>query len=148
MLRQDNGPLDPALIIATRIYQAETVLDTDRVYDTLMGELVFLGDLPKRSYWVCINDSGELTLGPGERVARFQLFHEYYELDRTHLIGVDVEEILVPGIASDKGYQQVVDISSDMIYLTGLRDVTFSRIITILRNQYKRAGYVLSQTGP
>ena len=25
--------------------------------------------------------------------------------------------------------------------LTGLRDVTFSRIITILRNTYNRAGY-------
>lgn len=99
------------------------------------------GEFPEHSYWVCINDRGELTLGPGERVARFQLFHEYYELDRTHLLGVDVEEILVPGLDSDKGYQQVVDIRSDMIYLTGLRDVTFSRILTILRNTYKRAGY-------
>ena len=106
-----------------------------------MGELVFLGDLPKRSYWVCINDRGELTLGPGERVARFQLSHEYYELDRTHLLGVDVEEILMPGNASDKGYQQVVDISGDLIYLTGLREVTFNRILSILRNHYKRAGY-------
>ena len=141
MLRQDDGQLDPALITATRIYQAETVLDPDRVYDTLMGELVFLGDLPKRSYWICINDRGELTLGPGERVARFQLSHEYYEPDRTHLLGVDVEEILMPGKASDKGYQQVVDISGDLIYLTGLRDVTFNRILSILRNQYKRAGY-------
>ena len=141
MLRQDNGQLDPALITATRIYQAETVLDPDGVYDYLMEELVLCGELPEHSYWVCINDRGELTLGTGERVARFQIFHRYYALDKTHLIGVDVEEILVPGIASDKGYQQVVDISSDMIYLTGLRDVTFSRIITILRNTYNRAGY-------
>ena len=141
MLRQDNGHLDPALIIATRIYQAETVLDPDGVYDTLMGELVLRGELPEHSYWVCINDRGELTLGPGERVERFQLFHEYYELDRTHLLGVDVEYILVPGKASDKGYQQVVDISSDLIYLTGLREVTFNRILSVLRNHYKRAGY-------
>ena len=141
MLRQDDRPLDPALIIATRIHQAETVLDPDRVYDTLMGELVLRGELPEHSYWVCINDRGELTLGPGERVERFQLFHEYYELDRTHLLGVDVEYILVPGKASDKGYQQVVDISSDLIYLTGLREVTFNRILSVLRNHYKRAGY-------
>jgi hypothetical protein len=141
MLRQEDKQLDPALIAATRIYQAETVLDPDGVYEELMGELVFRGQLPERSYWVSINDRGEVTLGPGERVARFQLLHEYYELDRTHLLGVDVEEILVPGLDSDKGYQQVVDISSNMIYLTGLRDVTFSRIITILRNHYKRAGY-------
>ena len=106
-----------------------------------MGELVFRGQLSERSYWVSINDRGEVTLGPGERVARFQLFHEYYELDRTHLLGVDVEEILVPGTASDKGYQQVVDISGDVMYLTGLRDVTFRRILTILRNTHRRAGY-------
>ena len=141
MLRQDDGQLDPALITATRIYQAETVLDPDRVYETLMGELVFLGDLPKHSYWVSINDRGELTLGPGERVARFHIFHQYYALDKTHLVGVDVEEILVPGLDSDKGYQQVVDISSDLIYLTGLREVTFNRILSVLRNHYKRAGY-------
>ena len=141
MLRQEDQQLDPALITATQIHQAETVLDPDGVYEELMGELVFRGQLPERSYWVSINDRGEVTLGPGERVARFQLLHEYYELDRTHLLGVDVEEILVPGLDSDKGYQQVVDISSDMIYLTGLRDVTFSRILTILRNTYKRAGY-------
>lgn len=141
MLRQEDKQLDPALIAATRIQQAETVLDPDGVYESLMDELVFKGQMPERSYWVSINDRGEVTLGPGERIARFQLFHEYYELDRTHLLGVDVEEILVPGLATDKGYQQVVDISSDLIYLTGLRDVTFSRILTILRNCYKRAGY-------
>ena len=141
MLRQESADVDPALIIATRIYQATTVLDPDGVYETLMSELVFRGELSDRSYWVCINDSGELTLGPGKRVARVKLFHEYYELDKTHLLGVDVEEILVPGKASDKGYQQVVDISSDLIYLTGQREVAFSRILSILRNQYKRAGY-------
>ena len=106
-----------------------------------MGELVLRGELPEHSYWVCIKDRGELTLGPGERVARFQIFHQYYALDKTHLIGVDVEEILVPGIASDKGYQQVVDISGDLIYLTGLRDVTFNRIVRMLQNHYRRAGY-------
>lgn len=141
MLRQDDGQLDPALITATRIYQAETVLDPDGAYDYLMGELVLRGELPEHSYWVCINDRGELTLGPGERVARFQIFHQYYALDKTHLIGVDVEEILVPGIASDKGYQQVVDISGDLIYLTGLREVTFNRILSVLRNHYKHAVY-------
>ena len=141
MLRQDERSLDPALIIATRIHQAETVLDPDGAYDYLMGELVLRGELPEHSYWVCINDRGELTLGPGERVARFQIFHQYYELDKTHLIGVDVEEILVPGIASDKGYQQVVDISGDLIYLTGLREVTFNRILSVLRNHYKHAAY-------
>ena len=106
-----------------------------------MGELVLCGELPEHSYWVCINDRGELTLGPGERVARFQIFHRYYALDKTHLIGVDAEEILVPGIASDKGYQQVVNINSDLTCLTRQREVTFSRILSILRNQYKRAGY-------
>lgn len=106
-----------------------------------MEELVLRGEFPEHSYWVCINDRGELTLGPGERIARFQLFHQYYALDKTHLIGVDVEEILVPGTASDKGYQQVVDINSDLTCLTGQREVTFSRILSILRNQYKRAGY-------
>ena len=141
MLRQDDGHLDPALIIATRIFQAKTVLDPDRVYDSLMEDLVLRGEFPEHSYWVSINDSGEVTLGPGERVARFQLFHEYYELDRTYLLGVDVEEILVPGLSSDSGYQQVVDISSDLTCLTGQREVTFSRILTILRNTYKRAGY-------
>ena len=141
MLRKDNGQLDPALITATRIYQAETVLDPDGVYDSLMEGLVSSGKLPEHSYWVCINDSGELTLGPGERVARFHIFHQYYALDRTHLLGVDVEEILVPGIASDKGYQQVVDISGDLIYLTGLREVTFNRILSVLRNHYKHAVY-------
>ena len=141
MLRQEDKQLDQALIAATRFHQSETVLDPDGVYDALMCELVFRCQLPERSYWVSINDRGEVTLGPGERIARFQLFHEYYELDRTHLLGVDVEEVLVPGLDSDKGYQQVVDICSDMIYLTGLRDVTFSRILTILRNTYKRAGY-------
>lgn len=141
MLRQDDGQLDPALITATRIYQAETVLDPDGVYDYLMGELVLHGELPDHSYWVCINDRGELTLGSGERVARFQIFHRHYALDKTHLIGVDVEEILVPGIASDKGYHQVVNINSDLTCLTGQREATFSRILSILRNQYKRAGY-------
>lgn len=141
MLRQDDGQLDPALITATRIYQAETVLDPDGVYDYLMEELVLRGEPPEHSYWVCINDRGELTLGPGERVARFRIFHQYYALDKTHLIGVDVEEILVPGIASDKGYQQVVNINRDLTCLTGQREVTFSRILSILRNQYKRAGY-------
>ena len=141
MLRQDDGQLDPALITATRIYQAETVLDPDGVYDYLMEELVLRGELPEHSYWVCINERGELTLGPGERVARFQFFHQYYALDKTHLIGVDVEEILVPGTASDKGYQQMVDINSDLTCLTGQREVTFSRILSILRNQYKRACY-------
>ena len=141
MLRKADGQLDPALITATRIYQAETVLDPDGVYETLMSELVFRGELSDRSYWVCINDSGELTLGPGKRVARVKLFHEYYELDRTHLLGVDMEEILVPGLDSDKGYQQVVNINSDLTCLTGQREVTFSRILSILRNQYKRAGY-------
>ena len=43
MLRQDDGQLDPALIIATRIFQAETVLDPDGVYDYLMEELVLRG---------------------------------------------------------------------------------------------------------
>ena len=141
MLRQESAGVDPALIIATRIYQATTVLDPDGVYETLMSELVFRGELSDRSYWVCINDSGELTLGPGKRVARVKLFHEYYELDRTHLLGVDMEEILVPGLDSDKGYQQVVDISCDLIYLTGLRDVTFNRIVRMLQNHYRRAGY-------
>ena len=106
-----------------------------------MEELVLRRELPEHSYWVCINDRGELTLGPGERVARLQIFHQYYALDKTHLIGVDVEEILVPGIASDKGYQQVVNINSDLTCLTGQREVTFSRVLSILRNQYKRAGY-------
>ena len=141
MLRQDDGQLDPALITATRIYQAETVLDPDGVYDYLMGELVLRGELPEHSYWVSINDRGEVTVGPGERIARIQIFHQYYALDKTHLIGVDVEEILVPGIASDKGYQQVVNINSDLTCLTGQLDVTFSRILTIMRNTYKRAGY-------
>lgn len=141
MLRHEDKQLDPTLIVAIRINQATTVLDPDGVYELLMGELLFRGQLPERSYWVSINDRGEVTLGPGERVARFHLFHEYYELDRTHLLGVEVEEILLPGLTSDKGYQQVVDISSDMMYLTGLRDVTFNRILTILRKQYKRAGY-------
>lgn len=141
MLRQADGQLDPALITATRIYQVETVLDPDGVYDYLMEELVLRGELPENSYWVCINDMGELTLGPGERVARFHIFHQYYALDKTHLLGVDVEEILVPGTASDKGYQQVVNINSDLTCLTGQREVTFSRILSILRNQYKRAGY-------
>ena len=106
-----------------------------------MGELVLRGELPEHSYWVCINDRGELTLEPGERVARFHIFHQYYALDKTHLLSVDVEEILVPGIASDKGYQQVVNINSDLICLTGQREVTFNRILSILRNRYKRAGY-------
>ena len=141
MLRQESAGVDPALIIATRIYQATTVLDPDGVYDYLIEELVLRGELPEHSYWVCINDRGELTLGPGERVARFQIFHQHYALDKTHLIGVDVEEILVPGTASDKGYQQVVNINSDLTCLTGQREVTFSRILSILRNQYKRAGY-------
>ncbi len=141
MLRQDDGHLDSALIIATRIFQAETVLDPDGVYDSLMEELVLRGEFPEHSYWVCINDSGELTLGPGERVARFQLFHQYYSLNKTHLVGVDVEEILVPGIASDKGYHQVVNINSDLICHPGQREATFSRILSILRNHYKRAGY-------
>lgn len=141
MLRQESAGVDPALITATRIYQAETVLDPDGVYDYLIEELVLRGELPEHSYWVCINDRGELTLGPGERVARFQIFHQHYALDKTHLIGVDVEEILVPGTASDKGYQQVVNINSDLTCLTGQREVTFSRILSILRNQYKRAGY-------
>ena len=141
MLRQESAGVDPAGIGATQNKKAETVLDPDGVDDALMCELVFRGQLPERSYWVSINDRGDVTLGPGERVARVKLFHEYYELDRTHLLGVDMEEILVPGLDSDKGYQQVVDISGDMIYLTGLRDVTFSRILTILRNTYKRAGY-------
>ena len=47
----------------------------------------------------------------------------------------------MPGIASDKGYQQVVNINSDLICLTGQREVTFNRILSILRNRYKRAGY-------
>ena len=79
MLRQADGQLYPALITATRIYQAETVLDPDEPYDYLMGELVLRGELPEHSYWVCINDRGELTLGPGERIARFQIFHRCLE---------------------------------------------------------------------
>ena len=35
----------------------------------------------------------------------------------------------------------IVHISGDLIYLTGLREVTFNRILSVLRNHYKHAVY-------